>query len=75
MRVARVITELREERGMSVEQLAVATRFHPDSIARIESGMTEPSLTMLVTRSDALGTSTVVLIQRAGVDSIRDDRQ
>jgi ribosome-binding protein aMBF1 (putative translation factor) len=72
-RMARVIAELREERGMSVEQLAAATKFHPRSIARIESGMTEPSLTMLVTLSNALGVSTVALIERAALDATGED--
>jgi ribosome-binding protein aMBF1 (putative translation factor) len=69
-RVSRAISELRDERGMSVEQLAAATTFHPDSIARIESGLTEPSLTVLVRLSKALGVATSTLIGRAGLDSI-----
>jgi transcriptional regulator with XRE-family HTH domain len=71
--MARVITELREERGLSAEQLAAATNFHPNSIARIESGATEPSVTMLVTLANALGVSTVTLIERAALDSIDED--
>jgi DNA-binding XRE family transcriptional regulator len=69
-RISRVTRELRDERGMSVEQLAAATNFHPRSITRIESGLTEPSLTMLITLSKALGVSTPALIERAGLDSI-----
>ena len=72
-RMARAIAELREERGLSVEQLAAATRFHPRSIARIESGLTEPSLTVLVTLSKALGVSTAVLIERAALDATDED--
>jgi DNA-binding XRE family transcriptional regulator/HEPN domain-containing protein len=72
-RMARVITELREERGLSAKQFAAATKFHPSSIARIESGATEPSLTMLVTLANALGVSTGALIERAALDSIDDE--
>lgn len=69
-RISRVITELREEQGWSVEELASATRFHPRSITRIESGLTEPSLTMLVPLSKAFGLSTSALIERADLDAI-----
>ena len=72
-RMARAIGGLRDERGLSVEQIAAATRLHPHSIARIESGMTETSLTMLVTISKALGVSTSALIERAELDSIGED--
>lgn len=72
-RMSRAIRELREESGMSVAQLAAATKFHPHSIARIESGLTEPSLTMLVPLSKALGLSTPELIERAGMDSIGEE--
>jgi hypothetical protein len=35
--------------------------------------MTEPSLTMLVTLSKALGVTTVALIERAALDSTDED--
>jgi ribosome-binding protein aMBF1 (putative translation factor) len=54
-RMATVIQNLRREHGMSTDDLAVATDFHPRSIERIESGQTEPTLTMLPTLAKALG--------------------
>jgi transcriptional regulator with XRE-family HTH domain len=70
MAMACAIRDLREERGLSVEELAAATSFHPGSISRMESGLTEPSLTMLVALSKALDVSTSALIERAELDSI-----
>ena len=68
-RMAKAISDLREERGLSVEQLSEVTLIHVGSIARIESGLTEPSLTMLVTLAKALGVSIATLVERAGLDS------
>jgi hypothetical protein len=44
----------------------------PASVARIESGMTEPSLTTLVTISKP-SVPTSALIERAELDSIGED--
>jgi transcriptional regulator with XRE-family HTH domain len=41
--------------------LAEVTGFHPGSIDRIESGLTEPSLTMLVTLEKAFGLSVAAI--------------
>ena len=62
--------ELRNNHGPSVEQLADVSRFHPRSIDRMESGLTEPSLTMLVPLAQALGLSVTALVDRAALDSI-----
>jgi DNA-binding XRE family transcriptional regulator len=68
-RISRVVTQLREECGLSVDELAKATHFHPRSIARIESGKTETSITMLTVLAKALGASTTALIERASLDA------
>jgi DNA-binding XRE family transcriptional regulator len=69
-RMAQAIQKLRTEQGLSVEHLAEATRFHPHSIARIESGLTEPSLTMLVTLAKAFEIPVAALVERGALDSI-----
>lgn len=68
-RMARVLTELREGSGLSAEQLADASRLHVGSIARIESGLTEPSLTTLGKLAKALGVTTAELVRRAALDA------
>jgi DNA-binding XRE family transcriptional regulator len=68
-RMAQAIRELRDEQGLSVEQLAEATRFHPRSIDRMESGLTEPSLTMLVNLAKAFGLSVAALVERGALDA------
>jgi DNA-binding XRE family transcriptional regulator len=72
-RMARALTKVRVEQGMSIDRLAAATRFHPHSIARMESGMTEPSLTMLVILAKALGVATITLVERAVLDSTEEE--
>lgn len=67
-RLATTVRELREERGLSVEQVAHASKLHPRSIARIESGMTEASVTMLVELARASGVSVAALVERAALD-------
>jgi ribosome-binding protein aMBF1 (putative translation factor) len=68
-RIARVIQQPRDEQGMTVEDLAKASRFHPDSIKRMESGLTEPSLTMLTTLAKAFAVTVAELVARADLDS------
>lgn len=67
-RMASVVRALREERGLSVDELARSSKLHTRSIERIESGWTEPSLTMLVPISRALGVSVAALVERAALD-------
>lgn len=68
-RIAQVVQTLREERGLSVGELAAATSFHPDSLARMESGGTEPTLTMLVTLARGLGVSVASIVEQASLDA------
>jgi Helix-turn-helix domain len=54
---------------LSVEQLAEAARFHPRSIDRMESALTEPSLTTLVSLAKAFGLSVAALVERGALDA------
>jgi transcriptional regulator with XRE-family HTH domain len=60
---------VREERGRSIGELAAATSLHPDSLARMESGRTEPTLTMLVTLAQGLGVSVASIVEQASLDA------
>lgn len=57
------IRELRDRRGDTREELALRSRTHPTSLARIERGQGNPSLSTLTQIASALGTTVADLVR------------
>jgi transcriptional regulator with XRE-family HTH domain len=58
--IAARLVELREQRGMSQDEVAHKAKLQRVSVSRIERGVHEPSLTTLGRIAKALGVSLVV---------------
>lgn len=59
------IREVRTERALSQEQLALAAKLHRNVVGRIERNLSAPSLETLFALADALDVSAAYLIERA----------
>jgi transcriptional regulator with XRE-family HTH domain len=59
------VSELRAERGMSVSELASATRTTPRRIQRLEAGRVDPPYDLLVALVNALDVRASLLVGRA----------
>lgn len=60
------LRKLREQKGMTQEQLSAASRVHRVSIAKYEAGKAKPSLESAYRLATALGVPVDELIQKAG---------
>jgi transcriptional regulator with XRE-family HTH domain len=61
---ARVLINLREERGITQEALAFDSGYHPKYISLLERGKYSPSLTAILEISKALNTTGAELVRR-----------
>jgi len=61
---ARVLIQLRKERGLSQEALASKSGYHAKYISLLERGKYSPSLTTIIEIADALGVSGSNLVLR-----------
>ncbi|MGD0428189.1 MAG: helix-turn-helix transcriptional regulator [Candidatus Acidiferrales bacterium] len=61
---ARVLMNLREERGITQETLAFDSGYHPKYISLLERGKYSPSLTAIIEISKALNITGADLIRR-----------
>jgi transcriptional regulator with XRE-family HTH domain len=63
LRLASVIVRLREERGMTQEDLAYASGVSIGALSRIERGLNDPHWTTFVLLAAGLGLSLVELVR------------
>jgi|SRR5215467_833069 len=61
---ARVLITIREERGVTQEQLAFDSGYHPKYISLLERGINSPSLTAILEIARALNTTGAELVGR-----------
>ena len=61
---ARVLTTLREERGVTQENLAFESGYHPKYISLLERAKYSPSLTTILEIAYALGITGADLVRR-----------
>ncbi|MDD5395559.1 MAG: helix-turn-helix transcriptional regulator [Thiothrix sp.] len=65
MDIGRVIRALRQEKGQTLEQIALAIGTDPSNLSRIERGVQQPAASSLRTIAAALGTTVAALHVRA----------
>jgi len=59
-----VLREVRKKRGLSQEELAFKSGYHPTYIGQLERGRKSPSLRAIMSLSAALNTSSSELLSR-----------
>jgi len=69
------LQKLRNEAGLSEDQLAERSRLNPSIISKAEAGQTDPRLSQIESFARGLGISPTVLIEDlAPSDALRDHR-
>jgi len=63
-RFGKVLREVRKSKGLSQEELAFASGYHPTYIGQIERGKKSPSLRAIVSLARALNTPASELLRR-----------
>jgi transcriptional regulator with XRE-family HTH domain len=74
VRFGQTLRELRKERGISQEQLAFESGYHPTYIGQLERGKKSPSLRAILRIAGALGTAGSEILRRveAGIPTRLD---
>lgn len=62
------LRQLRTDAGLTQEQLGARSDLQPESVSRIERGLTQASLTVLVALADGLGCTVGELVQEQMAD-------